>query len=1071
MNGTLTSKVGLGWINQSFVADTTYKITITHLSGSFSQTGNATFAAELVDSSNALLSERQYISPSFPSLENSHSGQITITSTSASQASKFYLNIWEDTSNGLVFNNYKVKVGLTKVESKSVTSNSTYGTLPTPNPTRIGYTFDGWYTAISGGTEVTASSTVTENDNHTLYAHWTPKTATITFKSNYDGGPADVVKTYTYGVANQAFTSTGFNGGSDIYTRTGYTGSGWSESSTATSATYYWKNGISNNWINGATTRTLYAVWQINSYALTVKPNSGSYNGTTNDTTATQNYNTYYGLNTPARTGHTFNGWLLSGSGSLLRGNNSGKATTVDRFTETSKIDADGTSYTNYKYTITNSSTTSSTWPSLKWPTYSFTVGHTYRISVDVRLNTYSNLGYVELRHAAWSNDYNSTGRIFIGISADKAGLGWINYSMDRAYSATTINSTTVNPLFEIYTAIYANTTGSIDFDIKNIVIEDITNSTQISSSTYGGYVYRYENGAGTVTAQWSTNTYYLTYNKNTTDTVSSMPSSSTTYTYAPSGSVNLASNTPTRTGYTFLGWSTSSSATSASYAAGATWARNNVPNSGTTYTLYAVWSIKSITCSGGNYLPASSDTCTQCPANSYCGGGTWTYDGNQKGRSLCSSLASGSYTTSPAGSDASNDCYIPKANLSKKYVATANAEPVACTAGYFCAGSTNVKYGSTGGRTQCATGSYSAASSSTCTACSAGKTTSGVATSSSSCTACSNSSNVSTWSSQSWSNNTVSNLCKAATCATGYTVSGNNCVAKKIKLTLNKNGGSGGTDYVWYYYGTSKFYSNEACTTEITSITRPTRSNYNFVHYYGDGTSGGNNGERYIAYDNVEFASDLATDIYQDATLYAKWEGKIVVTFNANGGSVSPSSKNVAYGDTYGTLPTPTKSGKTFTGWEITSRSWISNSSALRQPAYDVGVRCSSSNGNCWDGDNDDSDSRGWSYSNANWQFTLPAGKYRVILNFYEKITTNRDYCGLSIYRSSGSAILNARNELYNVSYYETTFTLSSSTSLGVMIKGYDGLYRAEIYKVNDITSSTTVSTNANHTVTAHWS
>ncbi len=59
----------------------------------------------------------------------------------------------------------------------------------------------------------------------------------------------------------------------------------------------------------------------------------------------------------------------------------------------------------------------------------------------------------------------------------------------------------------------------------------------------------------------------------------------------------------------------------------------------------------------------------------------------------------------------------------------------------------------------------------------------------------------------------------------------------------------------------------------------------------------------------------------------------------------------------------------------------------------------------------------------------------------------------------------------MYNVSYYETTFTLSSSTSGGVMVKGYDSIYRAEIYKVTDITSSTTVSTNANHTVTAHWS
>ena len=39
-------------------------------------------------------------------------------------------------------------------------------------------------------------------------------------------------------------------------------------------------------------------------------------------------------------------------------------------------------------------------------------------------------------------------------------------------------------------------------------------------------------------------------------------------------------------------------------------------------------------------------------------------------------------------------------------------------------------------------------------------------------------------------------------------------------------------------------------------------------------------------------------------------------VTFNPNGGSVSTTSKSVTYGDSYGTLPTPTWSGHTFRGW-----------------------------------------------------------------------------------------------------------------------------------------------------------
>ena len=109
------------------------------------------------------------------------------------------------------------------------------------------------------------------------------------------------------------------------------------------------------------------------------------------------------------------------------------------------------------------------------------------------------------------------------------------------------------------------------------------------------------------------------------------------------------------------------------------------------------------------------------------------------------------------------------------------------------------------------------------------------------------------------------------------------NWTASKIKLTLNPNGGSGGTKNVWYYYGINKFYSNEACTTQISAIVRPTRTGYDYVHYYGDGTCGGNNGERYIAYDGVEFASDLCTDIYKDATLYAKWNPRNNISYKVN--------------------------------------------------------------------------------------------------------------------------------------------------------------------------------------------
>lgn len=65
---------------------------------------------------------------------------------------------------------------------KNVTYGSKYKTLPTA--TRTGYTFKGWYTKPSGGSEVTESTKVTLLDSHTIYAQWVINNYTITFISD-----------------------------------------------------------------------------------------------------------------------------------------------------------------------------------------------------------------------------------------------------------------------------------------------------------------------------------------------------------------------------------------------------------------------------------------------------------------------------------------------------------------------------------------------------------------------------------------------------------------------------------------------------------------------------------------------------------------------------------------------------------------------------------------------------------------------------------------------------------------------------------------------------------------------
>lgn len=156
---------------------------------------------------------------------------------------------------------------------------------------------------------------------------------------------------------------------------------------------------------------------------------------------------------------------------------------------------------------------------------------------------------------------------------------------------------------------------------------------------------------------------------------------------------------------------------------------------------------------------------------------------------------------------------------------------------------------------------------------------------------------------------------------------------ANKIKLTFNANGGSGGMTNAWYYYGSNNFYSNEACTTKITSITIPTRVGHTFIYYYGDGTCGGTDGERYAGYDSTVFAGDLCTDIYKNATLYAKWEANTyTITYDANGGSGTPDTQTYTYADSGTTnlsATIPSRVGHTFLGWSLSATASVASYSA----------------------------------------------------------------------------------------------------------------------------------------------
>jgi len=120
--------------------------------------------------------------------------------------------------------------------------------LPSANPTRSGYTFAGWYTAQTGGTQVTANTTVTQTSNHTLWAQWTTAgatTVTVTFNAQ-DGTVTPSSKSVTVGSSY---------GTLPVPTRPGWYFQGWFTSATGGTRV------TATTTVTQSAAHTLYARW------------------------------------------------------------------------------------------------------------------------------------------------------------------------------------------------------------------------------------------------------------------------------------------------------------------------------------------------------------------------------------------------------------------------------------------------------------------------------------------------------------------------------------------------------------------------------------------------------------------------------------------------------------------------------------------------------------------------------------------------------------------------------------------------------------------------------------------
>ena len=256
--------------------------------------------------------------------------------------------------------------------------------------------------------------------------------------------------------------------------------------------------------------------------------------------------------------------------------------------TETLKTDTNGTTYTNYSLNLANNSS-DYCWPFVRLFKYPYEINHTYQLSFDVRVNTVSNLDYLNVRHSAIENDWGS--QFAYGTNINYTNLGWKYQSKTRTFSGTTIirngDEFTIEPVIEIYCAVPTGHTGIFDFDIKNVTVYDVTAQKYVTSNSQNikaGTTLVVGDGDSTVTAVWTPNTYTLHYD--ITDSETTIPDQ--TFIFDNPNGDTISTIKPVRKGYTFAGWrydDTEDSSFSKLFNPG-----DKIPSGYGDFTLHATW-------------------------------------------------------------------------------------------------------------------------------------------------------------------------------------------------------------------------------------------------------------------------------------------------------------------------------------------------------------------------------------------------------------------------------------------------------------------------------------------------
>ena len=179
-------------------------------------------------------------------LQNGQAGQVWGQTISTNDSP-----VWQTEGNKV----YKLTLQNGEEEANVLYANS--GSFTLPAPVRTGYTFVGWFTDQTDGTQMQNNAELTVD--LTLCAQWTANTYTVTFEANGGEGSMEA-QAFTYDAAQTLTPNT--------FTQTGYSFTGWNTQADGKGLRYEDEAEVQNLTTEEGANITLYAQWTANTYTI-----------------------------------------------------------------------------------------------------------------------------------------------------------------------------------------------------------------------------------------------------------------------------------------------------------------------------------------------------------------------------------------------------------------------------------------------------------------------------------------------------------------------------------------------------------------------------------------------------------------------------------------------------------------------------------------------------------------------------------------------------------------------------------------------------------------------------------